>query len=104
MDWPKQVPYFTTDDVHNIDGEYEIIEKGKIKRCAVGWLQHLFLDFNQYGPLDRRIFKKAESAFREVAKIPKHDMIEEWNDKQSREKIAEMLNRTMKKLGYEVYE
>uniref|UniRef100_A0A6M3LET0 Uncharacterized protein n=1 Tax=viral metagenome TaxID=1070528 RepID=A0A6M3LET0_9ZZZZ len=102
MDWPESVPYFTEDDVHNIDGEYEIIENGQLKRCAMGWLKHLFLDFDEFGPLDMKILKEASSIFRSAAQIPKGEMIEEWNDKQTRKRIADVLNKTMKELEYEV--
>ena len=101
MDWPNQVPYFTEEDVHNIDGEYDIIENGITKRCAMGWLKYLFLDFNQFGPLDMKIFKKSEVIFRNVARIPKGEMIEEWNDRQTRSNIAKTLNKVMVELGYE---
>ena len=70
----------------------------------MGWLKHLFIDWHEFGLPDRKIFDKAEAKFREIARVPRKDMIEEWNDRQSREKIADMLNRTMKELGYEVEE
>ena len=84
MDWPDEVPFFTEDHVHNIDGEYEIIEDGQSKRCSMGWLKYLFLNFDEWGPLDKKIFREAEKVFRSIAQIPKGEMIEEWNDKQTK--------------------
>ena len=103
MDWPKQVPFFTEEDVHK-EEEYEIKQSGKIKRCAVGWLNHLFVDFGQYGAVDFSRRDKAESILRKIANISKYDSIEEWNDKPKNtlKNIADKLNKTMKELGYEV--
>lgn len=103
MDWPKHVPYFTEDDVHNVvNGEYIMVEKGVTKRSSVGWLQYLFLKVPRYGVWDRTIYNKALAAFKNVAGIYKKDWIEMWNDEQSRKKIADTLNKTMRALGYDV--
>ncbi len=103
MNWPKQVPFFTPDDVHQ-EREYEIKKDGKIKRCAMGWFNHLFVDFSQFGAVDLSKRDKAESILRKIAAIPKRESIEEWNDKpeNSLKNIAAKLNRVMKELGYEV--
>jgi len=102
MNWPKQVPFFTTDNVHNIDGEYTIIEKGVTKRCSMGWLKHLFLDFNEFGPLDMSKLREADIILRKIGKISRYDSIEEWNDQQTRKNIADVLNKTMEELGYHI--
>ena len=103
MEWPDTVPYFTEDDVHNLPrGEYEIWEDGQVKRCAMGWLKHLFLDLEEYGPLNYVKLHKAEAVFRRHGKVSRYDSVEEWNDQQTREKIADVLNKTMAELGYEV--
>ena len=100
MNWPKQVPRFAIEDVHNIDGEYEIIENGVTKRCSMGWLKHLFLNFNEFGPLDTSQLKEAEKILRRIGGVSRYDLVEEWNDKQSRERIVDVLNKTMAELGY----
>lgn len=100
MNWPKQVPYFTEEDVHNIDGEYTIIEKGVTKRCAMGWLKHLFLNFNEFGPLDTSKLQRAEKILRRIGGVSKYDSLEEWNDLQTRNRIADVLNKTMEELEY----
>ena len=106
MNWPKQVPYFEEEDVHNVDGEYTIIEKGVTKRCAMGWLKHLFLDFNEFGPLDTSNLRKADIILRKIGHVSRYDSIEEWNDdpKRTTEEIAQTLNKTMAELGYNNHE
>jgi len=101
MNWPNSIPYFTEDDVHNlVDGEYTIREKSQIKRSSMGWMKHLFLDLTKFGPLDFQLLDEAEAVFRKIAGIPRQESIEEWNDQQTRQKIADVLNKTMKELGY----
>lgn len=101
MNWPDKIPRFYIANVHNIpDGDYEITENGKVKRSSMGWLKYLFLDLNNFGPLDTQVLDQAEKVFRKVAQIPKNTSIEEWNDKQTRKRIANVLNQTMQALGY----
>ena len=105
MKWPNQVPYFTEDDIHNEEwGEYDIKKNGVMTRCAMGWLKHLFLDFGQYGPLDTSNLEEAELILRRLGKISRYDIVEEWNDRQTLAKIADILNKTMAELGYEISE
>lgn len=104
MNWPEQVPYFTEEDVHINEKEYTVIIDGQIKRCAMGWLKELFVDWEEVGLPSLSLVEEAERVLRQVANISKYESIEDWNEHQTHKKIADMLNKTMKNLGYDTIE
>lgn len=100
---PESVPVFTKEDILISETEYEDTDG---RRTTLGWLKELFL----YEYIDedrfvitadsRKFFREALDIFRKECKMGSSVSANEWEDKQSPTKLARLLNKTMRKLGY----
>jgi hypothetical protein len=96
---PEVFPVFTYHDILVHEDVYE----QKDQKTTVGWLKYLFLwqeDGSIASNQDYKDYNDTVDIFKKINKIPKSTNLHDWEDKTSKRKQAECLNKLRKELKY----